>query len=1337
MDCAFGNASQNLLPAMKSSTFLILALVATCTICAHSAPPSESGSRWNLVKKQDFGKVSLRGYGNISGAMWAAEKGGSILEIVCEDSANAKLTQAKYLSDLQLLPKVKSSISPRGTARLFTVEVEDQGLVASLRYENKVFIVSAADRPAFDKLIAECMAANGNAFASESEVAVPMWLDRWDKYGFRFYYQPGKTPAGSNPTTYNFFDDFDFAEKSDHSGFLFWTQQSTVDTAEGLDNGANWGWGVQAAARKNLPLALNTGVTAGTWLYNRYRDQTNSKAPQFCGNFYKGAGDWVHGGAGRFSWSATSGNDATLGGVQKTLKELVKLPNITTILEPHGEISHSAEIFMEYGPVADAAYRNFLAKKYETITALQNAWGVKLSSWEDVHVPEVASFLGWGGDAIDLKGEWKVGYEPTAAGKTPSHDEQQHAKPGKPVATETAPDDWTAEKFDDSSWPSVVAPGHDRAMFLPRRSAVYRRTFDVPQAWLSKRPRSWIYVWDLNSTEGKLKVSMNGKPLGESQVAVNSQHWCVMEATGTLKAGANQLSLSLPEGFLGYRVYLSSEEPKQYPDLGEHKNRQWVDFCEWSVSSRVAAVQRAVEMIRQVDPNRQIDFMAPGGGGYADGMKIIAQTYGGNFKNTGYMGSFYADLLPATMRGAGLPFSLEPAASATDVENFKKKLGLWQTEGIQGIDYFIHVGSIMWNPQIRKHFEDTLSLTKLIGKYHAPQAEIAALASSTTEALSRYPWSLDLNTNLSSGYWPWNIRGQLMSRYESDMLTDSSFASGDAARYRVIIDTNSSILSEEMISNIENYVKNGGIFITFVQTGRHSPDKRDAWPISRLTGYQVTKIDKLKNDKEGTPETTRTLVPASGQQVFSGKWDVPANGLSLKKVASDAKDLMMWQDGSTAVGLRPLGKGFIIQVGCKFSGRDIFAHVEGKPTRKVEALTELFSQLLDWSGVARIETRLAQDNYSIVLRHYITNNDLYDVWVLWNRDTAQSANSDLVLPAGVSSTWAWDVQSKHSLPITQGKIPFKLGPLDTQIFLSPRKDIVRAPLEWFELQRNWWRGTTPPPAKDLIVANKFSLDLTEGWSFKPLQPGETVSSELLKASGSASWDKISMGIWSTMYPTVKHALLLKTFTVPSGWNGGKVGLWLKLWWGQTFCDKARFWIDGEMIRDWSDDGITDVNPKNALQPGTTHTMAVEIEGKGSLCGSRAGAWLWVWPKPLDVLDLAGKWETSSDMLAYRTSVNLPGKASCKSFRKTVIVAKSQFANNVMLNVDAEGGKGVLGAITNGFFIKHDISDMHFQLNVTPWIRFGENNEIELVTDGSGAVTVKNVSLEFHRPGSYP
>ena len=1292
-------------------------------------------SKWSLSKKQEMAGSSLRGFGVVKGTFWTLGNTGSILQIACEDEAKAKLTQAKYLSDIQVLPKVKASVVPNGTGKVFTVEAEDQGVLAALRFDKTVFILSAVSRPVFDKLLMECVAENGVNYGSTADVEVPMWLDRWDKYGFRFYYcYPGSIPAGKTVENYDTFSEFEFAEKSDHSGIVVFTSQNKVDTAEGSNNEQYWDWVEDAANQKKLPFALNLGKGAGSWLFNRYRDQTTMKSPQFCGNAYFGAASATIGAGGHMSCFASTGKDAELAVAQNVVREMTKMPNITTILEPHGELGHATELFMEYGPLADESYREYLKEKYKTISAVQKSWDVQSASWNDIHVPELAEFLGWSKDAFDLKGDWKVGYEKFSDGKTYPENELAHALMKKSIPTEKAPPEWFSEKFNDSAWPTVTAPGHDRTMFLPKRPAIYRRSFSLPPNWLAKGPKAWIYVWDLNGGPGNVvKVVLNGKVIGESTIQNNTPHWMALDATSALVGGDNQLSLYLPKGFLGYRIYLSHSEPKQYPDLGDGKNMQWVDFVGWSDEIHLSMVKRGMEMIRHVDKNRQIDVMAPGH--FIDGIKQLTVKYGGNVKNTGYMGGFFADDLPSVMRGAGSPFSLEPGGPASDVKSFKKHMGLWATEGIQGLDYFIHIGSIFWKPDIKKEFEETLPMIRLFGKYHAPTAEVASLSCGLGVGITGYPWGQDLNTNLGSGYWQWNLRAYLMGLYESDILTESSFASGDAARYKVIFDSNTSIMDDDLLAQIEKYVSDGGMFVTYAQTGRHSLSKKNAWPISRLTGFDVIKIDR--HTAKGEPAETHSIKPASNQKVFSGTWEAKANGLSLRKKADNAQSLMLWDDGSTAVGMRPIGKGFIIEVGCKFVGRKISDRIEGKPTPQQEALTRQLTQILQWANIAPIEGHLANATSDVVLRHYISNNDLYDVWTLWNRNDTQSATNAVSLPESVPVSWAWDVRAKQQVPVAGNAINFKLGPLERADLLTPRKQITDSSLAWFQLQSNWWRGTTAAPTKPLPNLIKNSFDLTEDWSFKPLQPMEDPSALVSGNASGGSSEKIPLGIWTVKHPNVKHALLQKTFTVPTEWKDGKAGLWIKLWDHATFKDKARAWLDGKLFQDWSEDGFTDVNPGDVLKPGTTHTLSLEIEGKGSLVGSSSGAWLWVWPKPMQILDLAGEWSSSPDALTYAGGVHLPGQRAAKMFRRVVKIPANLSPFNVVVDVNSDGGKGIEGVIINGFFVKHEISAQHFQVNVTPWVKFGEDNEIELVNYGNGKVNVRKVTLEFHNKEHYP
>lgn len=1325
----------------KKSLWLagVVLLGLAATFVDKSAPLSLASER--LEATQKFQETALRGYGKISGTEWRAAEGGSILQIDCENEAHAKLTQAKYLSDLSLLPGVsESQVRVRGVS-ISAREVERQGCLSALRKGTTLFIAAATDREGLEKLLKNGFKGNFAEASSKADVEVPMWLDRWDKFGFRFYYRPWELPSDpAQAKGYDITKEFDFAKSLGRVGLNFWAKPNSVDTAEGLTDEDWWDWAGIGARENQLPvgLQLEGGVSSPVWLLNRFRDETAQKMPQFVGNYYSVA--WPgSGNKGWLSWCSQQGKDVQLGVLQDILRRAVKGGNVTSVLEPHGETRHGLhEVFLEYGPVADASYREFLGQKYKEIGQLNAAWKTSFTAWPEVRVPELASFAGWGEGALDLQGKWKIGYEPLADGSVQSPKELR-AQEAKQPATNPAPEEWYAETFDDSGWPELLAPGHDRLMFLPRHPAVFRQKFTVAPGWLEARPRVWLYVWDLSKQQGgKVRVVLDGKTVGDDVTDRVVPHWNAYEVTGVLREGTNLLALRLPGSRLAYRVYLSSEEPRQYPDLGVARNAQWVDFSDWMAWSRGQALKRGMEMIRQAAPEQQISLMHPDD--YVDQIKQLAVSYGGNFHNTGYMSGFWADFLPSLARGAGLPFTLEPGGPAATLDDLKKFLGLWSTEGLQGIDYFIHIGNIQWNAEMRKHFETELAVVKLIGKTHAPRTEVAALYSDRNRMLMEFPWKPGSALNLGSSYWKWNIRSLLRDRYESDGLTESSFAASDAARYRVIVDTNTSIMDEPLVDSIQEYVKQGGTFVTFMQTGRHTSTQKDAWPIQRLTGYRVTDT----GEQGWHPRPLKTV---HGNGILTEDWMKPVSekgldGLKLERVASDARDLVLWEDGSVAVGMRPLGKGFIIQVGCKFSDRGMGDRIAPVPLAppQMQALYGLLDQICAWRGVEPIPAKVQPEKTSVLSRHFVSNNGLYDVWVFWNQSNTQPFSGELDFAKEIDAKWAMEVRDGKRIAITARKLSFDVAPLQTRAFLTPRNAIPAAPSEWFGLQRSWWRGTTPVSDKPLPKPpHEFSLDLGKDWAFKPVVAGDVPSELCAPGCDDSGWERMRLGVWNLPdHREVRHAVLRKQFTVPAGWTQGDIGLWLTAWFGRTFMDGGRIWLDGQPLTDrLLADGVTNANPGGALKPGSSHLLAVEIEGKGALNGSRGTAWLWYWPKPAQSQSLAGKWLTTAagDPFTAAGEVTLPGEFAGMVLRRVATVPAEQQGRRVVINVEGQGPLGMV--IVNGHLVSrhHHFIGERWQLDVTPWIRFGEENEFELIA--SGKAQVRDISLYFFDPATYP
>lgn len=1238
---------------------------------------------------QTIPSASLRGYGTVSATQESLPGGASRLTIRCENIDKARLVLAKYLSDVSLLPP------------------EDLSRIAAGRLDNRVFLCTDQSGKAASLL--------PNGAILESETTVPMWLDRWDRFGFRFYYRAWEMPSGQNIPPFDPLAEIDFARQTKTS-LIFWAEQNQVDTAEFSMMDAWWDWAYREAKARNIPAGINPQTSQASWLVNRYRADTTYKAPQYIGGYYRVADPWI-GGMGWFSWGSQKGADIQFGLLQTEIKKRADDPNVITILEPHGELKHgNHDLLLEYGPAADAAYRDFLKRRYKTLAALSDRWGEKFTDWNQVHLPELASFLGWGPDATDLTGKWKIAYEPFSDNRERPNWELQNQYRNH-LPTIPAPQEWFAADFDDSAWPTVTAPGDEIAVLWPKRPVVFRRHINLS----TLSGKRYLYIWSMNlGVDELIKASVNGKPVGESGIQWDAPSWCAFEVTDALKQGDNTIAIRIPKGAFGYRVYLSPHPPRQYPNLGASQNARWVDFCDGMADTRLRALKRGIEMIRQVDKNRQIVLMAPDP--YGDGEKALARDYGGELHDTGYMSGFWADFDPMLMRSNQQPFSLEPGSPAGSLAELKKMTGLWLTEGTNGVDYFQHIGDIYNKPDHRAFFEENAELYHLFGKYHAPVASAAVLYSDRVQRLVGYPWKPEQNTVLQNGYWDmqggywrFNIAANLMRSVERDGLTEQDFPRGNASRYGIIFDSGTAVMDDELIGQVEKYVRAGGVFITFGQTGRHSPTVPDSWPITRLTGTKVVRIDP--HDKDGNAKAAHKLQVSEGQTIFPADWNgVSANGLGLQKIAPEGKELLRWDDGTSAAILRPLGKGFVVHLGAKFSGDRIPDRIMGASESEADrTLTRLILALCDWRKIPRVAARVETGpSEHVLLRHYISNNGFWDVWVLWNESETASATARLAF--NDAPAFCKEVKGAKVHPISGGGLPdIALSPSETRIFLTPRKSLSDAPLEWFTLQRNWWKASLKPGDFKLPAPERrWSLSLEDQWQIRP----------------AADTDRLGI---VRNNPTSK-VVMKRSFTVPKDWKNGRTELWLNSFSGETFIGKGRVLLDGVVVQEPSVSGIAGLDMSKQLAPGSTHTLTVEVEGQGTVLGARGTCWLWHRPTADTSIDLAGEWTPTRDGINATTTVTLPGTWNGMTARRRILVPASAKGRTAMLALESDAR--IVGVVVNGAYVRrhHHIFGNRVDLNITPWLRFGEENDLELVTwESPTQGQVQSVRLDFFKP----
>jgi len=1290
------------LPLQLAGCFLVLGIGGL-----FAAPPAASQSA-------QYPPAKLRGYGTVRGTFTAAEivgQSAATLKIICDDDEKAKLLQAKYLSDLQVLAGVERAepglgqrpgeTSRFGPDRLAVYAVKDQGFIVAARAEATVWIMAAPTRAALAELVDRTLAGNEHQMASEPEVKVPMWLDRWDKHGFRFYYGPFVKPqdaGGREVAAYDPRQDFIFAKRSGDVGLVVWNSPFGAPSADGIMDFNSRDWVFKAAHKLKLPMGVNLGLEAGnTNLANRYPNDMVPNAEQYLGGWY---GAINFGIGSTVAWSSGAVQDVALGQLQPLVRQLNREETVVNWLEPHEEMCHGVcDVLDDHGPAARQSFRRFLQTKCKTPEAVAIRWQQPgaFKTWEDVPFPEFATFLGWTSAAIDLTGTWKVAYD-------------------VPYGAVSAKTD-----LDDSAWPSLQAPGHAIVRVLPRKPAVFRRHVQIAPAWRAAHPHIWLYLLDLNDTRGDSPAStvlvfVNGKAIPEKPPFRTESHWGMLDVTSALTDGDNLIAVCLPQALFDYRAYLSGESPGTYPALGARLNAQWADFSDWTAWSRGQAVRRGAQMIRQVDPDRPITLMSPDA--YMSDIKQVAEDYGGIFHDTGGMAGSWGDMHPVMTQSMGLPSDCEPGSGAVDLDDFKRFMGRWSTEGTQGIDYFQHIGDVLWKPAVKDCFSRTLGLWHLIGKYHVPQAELAVMNSDRNLRLCGFPWnSNEARPDLIQGNKFWGLISNLVPAYPRGGVLEQDFARGNVDRFRVVLDGNTTILDPEVLEQIEKWVRRGGIFITYQQTGRHTSVLQDSWPISKLTGYAVTGVDKLSPNGDGMPSRRLHLVPS--QKVFHSdvpEWRYAENsaGLSLKKTDAACEDLLQWDDGAVAAGVHKLGKGLVFNLGANSA--------------------VLPGQVLEWLRVKRVPIESSEK--AILARHFVSNNGLYDVWVMWNTQ-GTPATATFAFRGGLKPAVCREVSTGANIPVESGdkgaKLPrMAFEPWQTRAFLSPRGRIAQAPADWFALQRSWWSGTADPGKPIPPFKSKFSLDLTDDWAYKILDgglrgaPPEDASLVDPKLDDS-SWQRMRIGVFNIPdHADAHHILFRKRFSVPQDWNRGRVLLF-------THSDVLGTWrryLDGKPLQVTStDDALGGV-----LKPGSTHSLAIEIWGPQMPAGTPAPIFISYRPDPVSRQPIKENWAYAADRLAYSPASALPLAATSAggAVRTTVKIDAEQSPHNVVVHVSA----GLDGLIFNGHWLGGYGNIYNYvDLNVTPWVRFGRDNELIAVFHDK--MTIQDAWLEFYDKDVYP
>lgn len=1327
----------------------------------------------------------VRTYGDVE----AANVAPGIFRIVAESPEKAGLWQAKWLFDLTNTVGSVERLHVRGigdawhTLPMANARGGGEVFLAGVR-DGRVFMIVTA--PTLDGLAGRAKAAGvkGVLFAkgeTDCTTRLPMWVVGMEQWPFRFYYRPSPEPSGDMAAAkkdgrepYDPTWEFDYAKANGHLGFVFWMQPAWSDWAWGMRGDGDWGWAHALAKARGVPSVMNTMIDEKAQLL--YPRQWMQRAPTALAGRVRQLNPIQFG--QQMAWSSV---DWRISAHRETQDRILAHngEDILDILEPDGELAHgTANEMLEYGPLADASFRDYLREAYGSLAAVSKRFTGRpdgYSSWDDVHLPEIAEFAGFdpsGGRSVNLSGTWRrILRKPVARddiGGCQGEGVEDFLRgldfndAGSMAAFfEPYPDGWEKPEFDeDAAGAETIQdmPGTQEILFLKKRPAALRLHFNLDRV---PEGRVWLQVWDENAVwHYNYRAFINGEQCIESRGRHAWLHRMTGEVTGMLREGGNVLALDLPLGFLGYRCYLTSEPPRAYPSDDECFNARWYDFCKWQGWARARAVEIGMGAIREVEPDKDIIQMAPDR--YLSPVKEVARKYGARFHNTGSMAAYYCDYLVGHMRSLGRPFSLEPGGPAKTLPDFRRDISIWLAEDVNMIHYFIHVGDILNNPEIKAEFERVMPMLGLAGQRRQLRASVAFLEDSDVAMLDTFPCE---PVARPTGYSPgWNPLQFNFPTVETDNIAPGDFPAGVAERYPVILDLNTSVIDGKLAAGIEGYVRNGGTFIAQWRTGENSPTRPDAWVLSDVSGCRserwsaydpVTGEPAAGDAGRGAAESRDWIVfDDSVTNVFTGNIRGDGNRLVLTVPEGDpsVRVIARWRkDGSPAVVERRVGEGRFITLGFRVPIYN--AHIVEPFLRYAGARQRLLtaSRPADWKG-----------GYPVMPRAWVSGNGLYDIFFIGtpNGGGARDVPYKLGFADGRDRELA-DV-------LTGGPLP-KEGVIDGLMFaagIAPRFGAADdAGALWFEKEAGRWTGAEKPAVKASeapLEYDRYVLPLDDGWEIAPLLPAksadeardfEAAEAFYRSVTNSAFLADVPESAWRESGLTslavganiaAEDGLVFaarRKITVPSDWNdGGDIGLWATAMYPGdiSFCGSVKYFLDRELIQDNADRGITG-RPVTAKPGETFELVMVMLNRHVVIRGIRGNVFLTHFPKACREIDLSGEWMARAKYVTDEpVAVAVPMDGARRSIRllaRDVTLAEWDLPRDgEEAFIDIDGADGYLdGVFVNGTYVHrhHHRHGSRMLFNIGPYIHEGANR-ITIVTCGWDNVSrgVTSARLKF-------
>jgi hypothetical protein len=524
------------------------------------------------------------------------------------------------------------------------------------------------------------------------------------------------------------------------------------------------------------------------------------------------------------------------------------------------------------------------------------------------------------------------------------------------------------------------------------------------------------------------------------------------------------------------------------------------------------------------------------------------------------------------------------------------------------------------------------------------------------------------------GPWGWDLsRGELQAVGRTCYLADpTDVVSGLVGqKSRVLIDAGTELLTEQELAGLEKFVRDGGVFVALHNTGRHTPEQADAWPISRLTGLRVVNQNRAIGGKIRFSDTQNLWPSLRGQEIQAWgmvyDWrhdDLTGDSLGLEKQDPSVEVVAEWVgrqpgEGQIAVATRKLGKGMVVTLGSTF-----WRHAEdvGGRWSAADGYKPYLAELLDSLGVAKDSTREpGAGTADLFAEHWLSKNGLYDLYMVSKvRDGAAPATFSMGFTAAGQPAELREISALEHPVVATRAAPggfavdgVTLNAMQTRIYAAPRADLGRAPLYWLQAMEKRWYALAPVPAAQQPVplpASPYVLPLIEGWTM--VAGGDTWGDNPPADFAGAAGPVVKLGSFAALgLEDNSIAHFRKEVQLPAGWRGRRLSLVLDCqpWiWGVQ--PKGRLWVDGKLVEAARIGRMNDPRFSCDLVPAADGRMRLELEVDGRQAataqrrrptGVLGAFYLQSDPQPLSVTPLDGPWGAASEINIFTPAE--PGK----------------------------------------------------------------------------------------------